>query len=169
MLDVFFHRRAPIQSLEEKVGFHLELAPGHDVIQDAHTLEQRNILERASDAQLGDLVGLELGAILSSEEDPAPRGAAEAADRVHHRCLAGAVGTDNREDFSVVNIEADPVDGLNSAEIDLQILNRQQRLGRDRAGYLATLPELSQGNQRFLARVEYVGSKLREHGLTSYC
>ncbi len=45
-----------------------------------------------------------------------PRGGHEAADRVHERRLAGAVGADEPDELVGVHVDADVVDGLVSAE-----------------------------------------------------
>jgi hypothetical protein len=54
----------PHSACVEQVALHLEVAPGHDVVEHRHALEQRDVLEGAGDALLGRLVGLHLLALL---------------------------------------------------------------------------------------------------------
>jgi hypothetical protein len=49
--------RAPVERVLQEVALHLEVAPGHDVVEHAHALEQRDVLEGAGDALLGRLWG----------------------------------------------------------------------------------------------------------------
>jgi hypothetical protein len=50
MRHLFAQGRAVAQHLPEEVRAHLERAPGHDVVQRRHALEQRDVLEGARDA-----------------------------------------------------------------------------------------------------------------------
>jgi hypothetical protein len=51
----------PDAGLLEDVGLHLQVAPGHDVVDDAHALEQRQVLEGARHAHLGHLAASSCG------------------------------------------------------------------------------------------------------------
>jgi hypothetical protein len=41
----------------------------------------------------------------------------QACDRPQQRALPGSVGTDDGDDLAVVDLERDPVDGRNAAEV----------------------------------------------------
>ena len=50
--------RRPDTSAPSRPGFHMGEAASHDIIQRRHALEQRDVLEGAGRALLGDLIGL---------------------------------------------------------------------------------------------------------------
>src|SRR5882724_881761 len=82
VLELLAPRRSPIHRVEEEVPTHLEQAPRHDVVEHAHALEKRHVLEGARDAEGGHVEGLEPGAVLSLEENPSCLRVIEAADGV---------------------------------------------------------------------------------------
>jgi hypothetical protein len=50
VLELLAPRAAPPQRLLEEARAHAQVAAGHDVVEHAHALEQRDVLERARDA-----------------------------------------------------------------------------------------------------------------------
>jgi hypothetical protein len=50
----------------------------------------------------------------------------EAGDRLQQGALAGAVGTDDGDDLTVVDPECDAVDGRNSAEVPRKLVDLEQ-------------------------------------------
>src|SRR4029450_85310 len=101
--------RSPIQGLEKKGAVHLEQPPGHDVVERAHGVEQRHVLEGPGDPQRGHVVGLELRAVRAGEADAALVRVIEAADDVEQRGLPRPVGPDDGGDLPARDLEAHPV------------------------------------------------------------
>ena len=89
--------RTPIQRLLQEIAFHLQVAPGHQVVEHAHALEQGDVLEGARDALGRGLVRVHVVALLAEEGDGAFLRVVDAVDDVQHRALAGAVRADDRE------------------------------------------------------------------------
>ncbi len=117
---------APIDHLLQKTCAHLQDAPGHDVVQRGHALEERDVLEGAGNAGGRRLVGAHLAA-----GDPLPGhlallGMIEAIDHIEHRGLAGPVRSDDRPDLAFTDIEADIGKGGDAAEAQGHMVNRQQ-------------------------------------------
>ena len=50
VLHLLAQRRPDPQRLPEQAAAHLQRAPGHDVVERRHALEQRDVLEGAGDA-----------------------------------------------------------------------------------------------------------------------
>ena len=67
VLDLLALGGAPADGLLEEVGLHLQVAPGHDVVDHAHALEQRQVLEGARDAHLGHLARVHVPEGLAAE------------------------------------------------------------------------------------------------------
>ncbi len=67
--------RAPVQRLLEQVGLHVQVAPGHDVVEHAHALEQGQALEGARHAHLGHLARVHVAEGLAAKGDLASCGA----------------------------------------------------------------------------------------------
>ena len=65
---------------------------------------------------LGDLIGLEADQVVPVESDLAGVGGVEAGDDVEQSRFAGAVGSDHPDDLTLVGIEVDLIDGLDSTE-----------------------------------------------------
>src|SRR5204862_7337518 len=87
----------------------------HDVLQDGQAGEQPDALERARDAEPGQLLGP--GAQRAAgPADGAPLGPDEAADDVEERGLAGTVGADDPDDPAGSDGERPVVEGHQAAE-----------------------------------------------------
>src|SRR5205807_1455107 len=91
------------------------LADAH-VVEGRHVGEEPDLLKRPSDAELGDLVGLEPGDVLPLENDRARGRRVDAGDRVEERGLARTVRPDEREDLALADLETDLVDRRQSSE-----------------------------------------------------
>ena len=76
----------------------------HDVVQRGHVGEQADVLERAGDAEPGDLVGPAPGEVGAREPDLALGRLVHAGDDVEHRRLARSVGPDQGEDLALVDV-----------------------------------------------------------------
>ena len=92
------------------------------IAQHGRVLEQFDVLERAGDAEAGDLVRRLLGDVLVIEEDLARRRRVDPRDQVEDRALAGAIGADDREDLALLHGEADRIDRLEAAEVQREIV-----------------------------------------------
>ncbi len=90
-----------------KLFFKQVMPPDHDVVEHAHVLEQREVLEGAADAEPGPGVGIERGDVLPAIEQLAFGRPVAARDAVDDRGLAGAVGADDREQLAVVDAKTD--------------------------------------------------------------
>ncbi len=107
MLDLLVAARGPTaQHLPQEAALHLQRAAGHDVVERAHALEQRDVLEGARDAAAG---GLDSGRIwarrLPLKVMRALLRVVEAVDDVEHRGLAGAVRTDDGAHLALPDVE----------------------------------------------------------------
>src|SRR5574343_1176638 len=114
---------APADGLLEDVRLHLEVAPRHDVVDHAHALEEREVLEGARHAHLGDLTRVHVREGLATEGDLAFLGRVDAVDAVEHRALAGAVGADDGADLVLADVEADVGQRLDAAEAQGDVLH----------------------------------------------
>ena len=85
-----------------------------DVLFDRHMREQRIGLEHHVD---GPAIGRRAGKVLAVEDDFARRRLLEARQHAQQRGLAAAGGAEQREEFAVVDIEREVVDGDEIAEL----------------------------------------------------
>src|SRR5262249_1522144 len=136
-------RRSPPDRVEQKVTAHLQQATGHEVVEHAHALEERDVLKRAGNTELGHVGCGQARAITPLEQDAAFVRMVEAADDVQERRLAGAVGADDREDLSALDVQADIAQGEQRAEAHAHTFHLQQGT-RDRLAHRAarTAPTL---------------------------
>ncbi len=133
VLELLLHGRAPVERLQQEAAPHLEQPPGHDVVEHAHALEERHVLEGARDAERGHVVGPELRPVAALEEDLALVRVVEAADHVEQGGLARAVGPDDGHDLAAADLEAHPLEGLHRPEAHADPVDLEERRGR-RAG-----------------------------------
>ena len=103
--------------------FILQVAPGHDVVEHAHALEQRQVLEGARHAHLGHLARVHVPEGLAAEGDGALLRLVDAVDAVEHRALAGAVGADDGAHLVLAHVEADVGQRLDAAEAQADVLH----------------------------------------------
>src|ERR1700727_2062212 len=83
------------------------MPPDHDVVEHAHMVEQREVLEGAADAKPWPRIRVERGDVLSAIKQLALGRAVAARDAVDDRGLAGAVGADDRKQFAGFDAETD--------------------------------------------------------------
>ena len=98
-----------------------------DVVLDRERRKRTHQLEGAADAAPADDVGPEPVDALAGEMDRAVVGREHAGDDVEQRGLAGAIGTDDREDSALRHAEADIVDREQAAEALAQPGDLEQR------------------------------------------
>ena len=104
-----------------RLRLHPQVAPGHDVVEHAHALEQRQALEGARDAHLGDLARVHVREGPAAQADRALLRLVDAVDAVEHRALAGAVRADDRADLVLADVEADVGERLDAAEAQADV------------------------------------------------
>ena len=88
----------------------------HDVFQQRHLLEDADVLERACDAHLRDLVRLSADQVLAIERERPARGCEQAGDQIEHRRLAGAVRADQTEDAALRHVNVDVLQDRQAAK-----------------------------------------------------
>ena len=112
-----------MQRLPEQVGFHLQVAPGHDVVERAHALEQRDILKGSGYTVTCRDVWRHLFAGFPLECNRTLLGLIKAVDDIEHRAFAGTVGADNRANLASLDIKADVVQDFHDPEGETDILD----------------------------------------------
>ena len=115
--------RPDAQRLQQQVAFDLEVAAGHDVVDHAHALEQRQVLEGAPDAHLGHLAAVHVVKRLAPEGDGAFGRRVHPVDAVEHGALAGAVGADDGADLVLFDVEGDVGQRLHATEPEADVLD----------------------------------------------
>src|SRR5207245_6115589 len=107
---------APVRAGVQLLVLNVDVATEHEVVDDGHAPEERNVLKGAGHAQGGDAGGREPGELGAVETDGAPLRVKDAADAVEQGGLARAVGTDDGQDLALLDVEADAAHGLDAAE-----------------------------------------------------
>src|SRR5262249_29532024 len=92
------------------------MRPHHDILEHAHGAEERQVLERAPDAEGGDPVSRHLEERPVLEQDAAALGAIEPREAVEERGLAGAVRTDEAANLALAYVERHAVERHDAAE-----------------------------------------------------
>ncbi len=117
MLELLAPRAGqPVQRSRDEVVLQEVMPPDHDVVEHAHVLEQRQVLEGAADAEPGPGVGIERGDVLPAIEQLAFGRPVAARNAIDDRGLAGAVGADDREQLAVVDAKTDIGERTNATE-----------------------------------------------------
>ena len=114
--DLFSLSAAFPDRLRQQTGFHMRQPAGHDVVEHAHPLKQRDVLERARDAKAGNLIGFHRLALFAAKPDLAVLGMIEPRDHVQHRRFARAIRPDDRPDLAFADIKRNVLDRLHPAE-----------------------------------------------------
>ena len=91
-------------------------APHLDVVDHGKPAEQRDVLERARDAEPGAPMGGQIGDVAAVEPDASRRGAVFSRDDVEEAGLPGAIGADHRSDRPRWYCDADVLECVNAAE-----------------------------------------------------
>ena len=128
MLQLFLLRAAePIESAGEEVVLQQVVPADHDVVQHAHVVEQRQVLEGPADPEWRARGRLQVRDVASLEDDPPFGRRVSAGDAVQHRRLAGAVRADDREQLAAVHAEADVVQRAHTAKAQGHVPDLEQR------------------------------------------
>ena len=128
-----------------RLVLHLQVAAGHDVVEHAHALEQRQVLERARHAHLGDLARVHVPEGLAAQADRALLRLVDAVDAVEHRALAGAVRADDGADLVLADVEADVGQRLDAAEAKADVVHVEDDLAGLARRHHAARPTAREG------------------------
>ena len=88
--------------------------------------KQRDVLEGAADADLGDPVRRARQDALAFHQDVAGARLIEPAEAIEQRRLAGAVRPDQAEDLALMHVEGHAIQRDDAAEHDADVANRKQ-------------------------------------------
>ena len=113
----------PIERPGEEIVLQEVVAADHDVVEHAHMMEQRKILEGAADPEARPGVGLEPGDVAAAQQQPAFGRRTEPRYAVYDRGLAGAVRTDDRKQLALPDGEAHRSQHLDAAEAQRNALH----------------------------------------------
>ena len=97
-----------------------------DIVEHRKIGKQRDVLEGAADADLGDLVRRARQDAGAFHQDVAGRRLIEPRETVEQRGLAGAVRSDQAEDRALVHVEGYAIQRDDAAEHDADVANREQ-------------------------------------------
>ena len=131
-------RQSPVDEGRQHAGAHVHVPAQHDVVEHGHAGEQRDVLERARDAECGDLRRARMGDVAAFEGDGAAGRAVEARDHVEQGGLAGAIRTDDRHDLAATDGHRHVLNRAHAAEVSW--IRRRWRAAVDRANYTAHRP-----------------------------
>jgi len=106
----------------ENIGFQKGMSGCHQVLQGGQPGEQLYILKGSGDTELGNPVGRKPCDWLPIEINVAFLGAIVAIDTVEEGSLAGAVGSDYGQNFTLTNIHTYPVKGIHPTKIEVNIV-----------------------------------------------
>src|SRR6058998_802112 len=109
-------RRAGIEEEADGGRPPAQVVGNDDVLQGAHLLEDRRLLERADHPLAGHQVGGETRDVLALEDHAAGRPREERGDQLEEGALAGAVRPDDAEHLALVRLERHVVDRHEAAE-----------------------------------------------------
>ena len=103
--------------LRKTPAVHAAVHAHERVLERRHGAEEADVLERAADAERGDLVLRQPGDVLAVEHDLARRRRVGARQHVEERRLARAVRPDQARDRAARHDEVDVLDGDEPAEL----------------------------------------------------
>ena len=104
------------QRVAHKIAAAGGVAADPHIVEHRLAREQREVLEGAGDADLGDPVRRAVEQRAALEQDLASVGRVEAAEAIEQCRLAGAVGADQAEDLALLQLERDAVERDDAAE-----------------------------------------------------
>src|SRR3954462_558330 len=131
--DLLALRRADAQGLQQQVAADAQVAARHDVVQDAHALEQRQVLEGARDAHLRHLAAPHVLEAAAAKGDRALLVLVHALDAIEHGALAGAVGADDGAHLVLAHVEGDVGERLHAAEGERDVAHVQDHFAQPAA------------------------------------
>ena len=98
-----------------------------DVLDDSHLFEQADVLERAGNARMDDLMRFFAVHPLTAEVERTLSGFVDAGNEVENRRFARAVGADEPDQFGLANFHVEVIHSLQAAELDAEMLYFQYR------------------------------------------
>src|SRR5262245_47841367 len=102
----FFSSRFPIiESAGDRSRVQMNVTTDFDIIQDAHALEEGDVLEGTRDAQRGASMRLQIGDVASLEEDVTGCWSVDATDAIEDTRLTGAVRANDGEEVTCLYCE----------------------------------------------------------------
>src|SRR5207237_492768 len=126
----------------------------HHVLEHRHRAEERQVLERTADPELGNTMTRHVEQAAAVEQDLAMTRDIEAADAVEERRLARAVGPDESHDLTRRDVERDTIESHDAAEPDGHVTDRKERTGQSAAVIARILEAAAGGSARPLVDVE---------------
>src|SRR5450756_1293341 len=105
---------------------HMEVIGNLDVVDNAGLAEQADVLERAGDPCLGDLVGFLAHNVLSVEDDGTLGRRIDTGDHVEDGRLASAVGSDEADDLAMLQLDVEVGNSAQTAKELSEMLNVEE-------------------------------------------
>ena len=122
VLDLLFLAEPPVKPLGKNVGVHHHGPPHHDVAQGRHSLEEGQVLKGPGDSLGRNTVRFHFfGPLFAFKDDAACVGLIKSVDDVQHGGLSCTIRTDDGHDLARVNLQADVIQGHQSAKRDVDI------------------------------------------------
>ena len=146
----------------EIVKYHFQVLRRHGLVDigahfqillDSHLQENPASLGNMGQAVAEELIGIGMGDILAAEFDGAAAGVHQAGNGLQNRTLAGAVGTDQCHDFTLVDMEGDTLDGVDRAVVDMDIINFQHGFSHQSSSFLPRYASITAGFSRISSGV----------------
>jgi hypothetical protein len=107
----------------ERVFTKPDVSTQKQVVQSRHMHEEAQILKRTGNASAGDRIRRQAEEIVFPEADTTLVRTVHTGDAIEHGGLARSIGTDHREDLSIVHPEIHPGQGHDAPEADRQVVN----------------------------------------------
>jgi hypothetical protein len=120
----FFQGAAPVEHAWQHAIMKMDVPGGHDVIKGTEAGIQGNILKGSGQAEGSDFVRGGGRNFLSFKGNGARVGPVEAGHTIEYGSFAGPVGSDNSQDFALVYVKADIVQGNCAAKAQGHMLDR---------------------------------------------
>src|SRR5262249_38138750 len=114
--DLVGREVAPTEQYLARTLAGVQMQPQQDVVEGGHLLEERRELKRAHEPARGDLMRSQARDVFAVEDDRATGGPQETAQEIEAGRLPGPIGTDQPDDFALVDTELDVVDRGQAAE-----------------------------------------------------
>jgi len=110
----------------------------HDVLENRHVCEQPDVLERSGNAPLRHLVRVKSNQGLAFEDDVTRRRRDHSTDHVEECRLAGTIRADHTDDLTLIDVEVQVFQRVESAKSDAQLLDVENSLAHAGATSEAT-------------------------------
>jgi hypothetical protein len=115
-----------LQRVTDEIALGAAVSADADVVAHGEAREQRNVLERAADADLCNLLRLILEDAGPLHQDLALARLIEPAQAVEQRRLARAVRSDQAQDLALLHIERHAIQRNDATEHDAHVANGEQ-------------------------------------------